>query len=196
MQKTDTLVLQKYACRSSLTCRVQAKAAAEAQSFSGAAAGQPYLSFQKKRTKVDHLLQRALPATWPIWLQCITVRASALEQSDKMLTLIRGVQGSSSNFSALERHRKLINSDAAVVGGSPLWLAQSINRGCGFLLRCVHACVHSSIVACAGRRKTGCWKQQPCGNSAAACKAGTNVACSPESQYPWQGALTCHVTLH
>ena len=196
MQRMDTQVLQNYACRSTLACCVQAKAAAEVQSFSGAAARKPYLSFQRRRTEVFHLPQRMLPARWPIWLQCITVRASVLEQSDKMLTLIRGVQGSSSNFSALERHRKLINSDAAVVGGSPIWLAQSINRGCGFLLRCVHACVHPSINACVGRRKTGCWKQQPCGNSAAACKASTNVARSPKSQYPWQSALTCHVTLH
>ena len=52
-----TIGLQKCACESLLACCVQAKAAAEAQSFSGAAARQPYLSFQKKRTEVIRPLE-------------------------------------------------------------------------------------------------------------------------------------------
>ena len=93
MQRMDTQVLQNYACRSTLACCVQAKAAAEVQSFSGAAARKPYLSFQKRRTEVFHLPQRMLPARWPIWLQCVTVRASARDWHGSLLTLIGVCRG-------------------------------------------------------------------------------------------------------
>lgn len=86
-------MLQSYACRSILACCVQAKAAAEVQSFSGAAARKPYLSFQKRRIEVFHLLQRVLLARWPIWLQCVTVRASARDWYGSLLTLIGVCRG-------------------------------------------------------------------------------------------------------
>ena len=65
MQRMGIAVLHDCAFGSLLACCVQAKAAAEAQSFSAAAVGQPYLSFQKKRTEVIRLPQRALPARRP-----------------------------------------------------------------------------------------------------------------------------------
>ena len=47
----------------------------------------------KRRIEVFHLLQRVLLARWPIWLQCVTVRASARDWYGSLLTLIGVCRG-------------------------------------------------------------------------------------------------------